>query len=247
MFPLKWRLPMPLILLALLAGTLTAQTSEGTPPGQVEQEESVQPGINESWKSEKIDKLIGRLENESREIYVQRKMLAAAVGVKRGAAIADVGAGSGFMAAEFSKVVGDGGKVFAVDINATMMGHVADKARELGYDNIDTVVCDEKSVRLPDDSIDLIFVCDTYHHFEYPRTTLLSIHRALRPGGQLVIVDFHRIPGESSEWILGHVRAGEEVFTKEVVDSGFELINTHYFPELKENYMLRFRKAASKD
>ena len=48
--------------------------------------------------------------------------------------------------------------------------------------------------------------------------TMASIHEALRPGGQVVLVDFHRIEGKSSEWVLGHVRAGQDVFVGGVDD-----------------------------
>ena len=72
--------------------------------------------------------------------------------------------------------------------------------------------------------------------------TKRSIYDALKPGGQLVVVEFYRIPDQSRPWVLWHVRGGEEVFTKEVTDAGFELINTDYVPFLPENYVLRFRK-----
>ena len=81
-----------------------------------------------------------------------------------------------------------------------------------------------------------------YHHFEFPKSILASIHRALKPGGMLVLIDFNRIPGESREFIMGHVRAGKEVFKQEVVDSGFRFVDEVTIPSFKENYLLRFRK-----
>ncbi|MHC4991990.1 MAG: class I SAM-dependent methyltransferase, partial [Planctomycetota bacterium] len=163
-------------------------------------------------------------------------------GPRVGTDVADIGAGSGFMTELLAELVGPNGTVYAVDINPVMMGRLARRADENGIDNLQIVVCSERTVDLPPESVDMVFICDTYHHFEYPRTTMRSIHEALRPGGQIVLVDFHRIPGVSPEWILGHVRAGEEVFTQEIVDSGFELINDHAVPFLEENYVLRFRK-----
>lgn len=208
----------------------------------LESEKSVKPGINKSWKSSNIEPLIARLESESREIFVQSHLLAAVAGPCKGMVVADVGAGSGFMSQLFAKMVGDQGKVYAVDINAQMMQRLANAAKEKGVKNLQTVVCTEKSAMLPANSVDLVFICDTYHHFEYPRNTLASLYKAVRPGGQLVLVEFRRIPSVSRKWILGHVRAGEKVFTDEIVSAGFELTNTHDLPQLKENYMLRFRK-----
>lgn len=212
-------------------------------PVDLAAEQSVKPGINDAWKGDKLEPLLERLETESREIYTQRAALAAVVGPLQGMEIADVGAGSGFMAEEFARIVGAEGTVYAVDINPHMLKLVGERAAAKGIDNIETVVCSEKSVDLAAGSVDLVFVCDTYHHFEYPRNTLRSIREALRAGGQMVVVDFHRIPGKSRDWIFDHVRAGEEDFTREIEEAGFELVNTHYPPFFTENYILRFRKA----
>ena len=224
-----------LALLCLAAGCATP----AAPPA----EQSVRPGINEQWKSSEIGPLVVILESESREIYAQRELLAAVAGPRPGSAVADVGAGSGFMTELFSKLVGPQGTVYAVDINPAMMEHVADRAGSQGLANIRTVVCTERSVELPRDSVDMVFICDTYHHFEYPVSTMRSIHQALRPGGQIVLVDFRRLPGVSRPWVVDHVRAGEEVFAREIIDAGFELINRHDLAALQENYILRFRKA----
>jgi len=68
-----------------------------------------------------------------------------------------------------------------------------------------------------------------------------SIHAALRPKGQLVLIDYCRIPGTSADWILGHVRAGQEVFTQEIVDAGFKQLEEKK-GLLKESYFVRFEK-----
>jgi len=210
----------------------------------IAQEESVKPGINESWKSETIDPLVDRLESESREIYTNREALAQIIGIKPGQSVADIGAGSGFMAMIFAKMVGPTGHVYAVDINPTMMDRVSEMAAKENLDQLKTVVCTDVSTELKPNSVDLIFICDTYHHFEYPNTVLKSIHEALRPGGQMIVVDFKRVEGESESWILSHVRAGKEVFTAEIVANGFKLVEEHKVDFLKENYILRFAKTA---
>jgi len=156
--------------------------------------------------------------------------------------VADVGAGSGFMARELARLVGPTGTVYAVDINAVMMQHVALRAVADDITNLRTVVCTDRSVNLAPGSVDMVFICNTYHHFEYPLSTLRTIHEALRPGGQIVLVDFRREPGKSRTWILDHVRAGQEVITHEITAAGFELTDSHDVPELQENYVLRFRR-----
>jgi len=230
-----------LVLIFLLAILALSGPGLGAQDGDA-QVKSVKPGINDRWVSSDIDPLIDTLEAESREIYRERSNLAALVGPPPGAIIADVGAGSGFMAEEFAALVGDGGIVYAVDINPTMLDDVLRKADAKGINNIRKVLSPENSANLAPNSVDMVFVCDTYHHFEYPEPTMRSIFQALRPGGQLVLVDFKRISGESEPWILEHVRAGEEVFKTEILQAGFELTNSHYPPYLEDNYVLRFRK-----
>ena len=100
----------------------------------------------------------------------------------------------------------------------------------------------KNSVALPPRSIDAAFVCDTYHHFEYPRSTMASIHTAMRSGGRLVVVDFERIPGVSRDWILGHVRADKATFRAEIEQSGFVFEDEVTIDGLEENYVLRFRR-----
>jgi predicted methyltransferase len=95
-------------------------------------------------------------------------------------------------------------------------------------------------VELAEGSVDLVFICDTYHHFEFPQRTLATIHKALRPGGQIVLIDFHRIEGKSSDWVLGHVRAGQSVFVKEIESAGFKQAGEEKL--LKENYFVRFER-----
>ena len=104
-----------------------------------------------------------------------------------------------------------------------------------------TILCTEKSVELPEAAIDLAFICDVYHHFEFPQATLATLHKALKPGGEIVLIDFKRIPGESSDFVMGHVRAGQDVFESEVIAAGFEKVG-EVKDGLKENYFVRFRK-----
>ena len=83
-------------------------------------------------------------------------------------------------------------------------------------------------VGVPPESVDLAFACDVYHHFDHPAEMLASIRRALRPGGELFLVDFSREPGQSPEWILDHVRAGETEVTGEIERAGFKLVSSNH-------------------
>ena len=90
--------------------------------------------------------------------------------------------------------------------------------------------------------MDVVFLSDVYHHLEIPKKSLASIHKALRPDGRLVIVEFDRIEGKSSAFVLKHIRASQAVFRKEIEEAGFEVIPTRNPPKLKENFFLRFKK-----
>ena len=170
------------------------------------------------------------------------RRVVAAIGIKEGDRIADIGAGTGLFTRLFSKQVGSNGWVFAVDIAPTFAEHIRKRASEDRLQNVTVVVCPEDSISLPPASIEIAFICDTYHHFEYPLKTLTSIHQALQDDGQMILIDFDRIPGKSREFILGHVRANKSTFQREIEAAGFELIEEVEFEDLKENYFLRFRK-----
>jgi len=207
------------------------------------EEASVKPGINEKFLDPnlKVDEWTQRFETESREIFHLREEIVAAVGLKPGMAIADIGAGTGLFTLPFSNAVGEGGKVYAVEIARNFLEHIKARAARAKAANVETILATERSVELPDSSIDLAFICDVYHHFEFPQASLASLRKALKPGGMIVLIDFKRIPGESSDFVMGHVRAGQEVFESEIIAAGFEKID-EVKDLLKENYFVKFRR-----
>jgi ubiquinone/menaquinone biosynthesis C-methylase UbiE len=148
------------------------------------QEKSVKPGINDPFKDPDVAKFVGTFEGESREIFTARDKVVAACDLKPGMIVADMGAGTGLFTRLFAKAVGPDGQVYAVDIAPKFLEHIQKTAREAGLKNVTPVLCNQDSADLPPNSVDLIFVCDTYHHFEFPQRTLASLHRALKPGGR---------------------------------------------------------------
>jgi predicted methyltransferase len=210
----------------------------------VAQEKSVKPGINDPFKNPNVEKYAKTFEGESREVFVKRKEIVEACKLKSGMTIADVGAGTGLFTRLFAPAVGEKGKVIAVDISEKFLAHIKKTCEEAKLTNVEAVKCSPTSAELPANSVDLVFVCDTYHHFEYPQRTLASIHKALKPGGRLVLIDFQRIPGKSSDFIMGHVRAGQDVFVKEVEEAGFKKVREEK-DLLKENYLVVFEKDAA--
>lgn len=212
--------------------------------GILAQEKSVNPGINASYLSEDmvVASWVERLEREGREVADNRDGIVARIGIKPGMAIADIGTGTGLFLPALSASVGDQGQVFAVDIIEKFLTHVDTHIDRRGWTNVETVLCTERSAELAPDSIDLTFICNVYHHFEYPKDTLASLHRALRSGGRIVLVDFKRIPGESADWILNHMRAGQETFETEITNAGFKKTG-EITDLLDDNYFVIFEKS----
>lgn len=208
------------------------------------QDKSVNPGINDTFKNPSPKEFQEKFEVESREVFSRRQAIIDAIGVEPGQTIADVGAGTGIFTRLFAKAVGPDGHVIAVDIAKNFLEHIDRVNRELDIRNVDTLLCNADSTELPKESIDLAFICDTYHHFEYPAKTMTSIFEALKPDGRVVLVDFRRIPGESTDWTLKHVRAGQEVFEAEIIANGFVKVGEDK-DLLKENYLVIFAKKAN--
>ena len=205
------------------------------------QQESVKPGINQEYRGNiDVQSCENQFESEGREAYQKRASIVEALKLRPGDEVADIGTGTGLFVPLFSQAVGTGGRVYAVDIADEFVQHVRAKARRLGLANVEAVLCTDRSVNLPPGSIDVAFLCDVYHHFEFPQDSLNSIKAALRPGGTLVIIDYQRVPGKSPEWRLNHIRAGKEKFQTEIETAGFR--KTNEFDFLKDNYFLVFRR-----
>ncbi|MFC7339593.1 class I SAM-dependent methyltransferase [Haloferula chungangensis] len=225
----------------LLLATLLPLAAQSAPRSG---EESVKPGINTRYLDPElqVDEWLKRFEVESREVFHKREEILKACGIKPGMKVADIGAGTGLYTRLFSNAVGEQGWVYAVDINGRFLEHIQARAAQEKQNNITTVLCPQDSISLPPASIDFAFLCDVYHHFEFPKTSLASLHQALKPGGRIILIDFIRIDGVSNEWTLNHVRAGEDVFRQEFEDAGFRFEARLDLPGLKENYCLHFVK-----
>ena len=238
------RLLPPLLLLALACGAPAAPAAApGSPRTADAAEPSVRPGVNAPFLATDVDvgHFVETFEGESREIAAQRQLIAMHLGLRPGMTVADIGAGTGLFMPDLAHGVGPGGTVYAVDIAPAFLEHLRQRARAEGLDRVQVVAGTERSVELPPSSVDVAFVCDTYHHFEYPHSTLASLRDALKPDGVLVVVDFER-RSDSRQWVLDHVRCGSEQVIAEIEAEGFHLIDRPAVQGLAENYLLRFRR-----
>jgi len=206
--------------------------------------------INEKFRHvANVGEWVARFEDNQREIFAQRLLIAAACDLSPGMRIADLGAGTGLFEPIFSTRVGPTGRVFALDISPEFVEHLRQRAFLEALMNVDVVKCPDDATGLPPASVDVVFVCDVYHHFEQPQKNLASIHATLKPGGRLVVIDFDRVEGKSSDFVLKHVRAGREQFTKEITAAGFVLErgeNAEEAAKLVESWLAVFRRPAGR-
>ena len=220
---------------------------EGATKEEEKRADNLPSGINDSFldPNMNVEDFIKRFEVESREVFACREQILAALQLQPGMAVADVGSGTGLYLRPLSRSVDKEGKVYAIDISPKFFKHLRDRAKEEKLENVEVVLCSDRDVNLKADSIDRAFICDVYHHFEYPESSLKSIYRAMRTGGKLIVVDFHREPDVSRErkqWLLGHIRAPLETFKQEIIQAGFQFEEEVAIDGFSENYLLRFSK-----
>jgi ubiquinone/menaquinone biosynthesis C-methylase UbiE len=226
----------PIITTAFLLTFAVAATDTTT----LAQDVSLKPGINDSYMNPDVEQRVQQFEGESREISQKRNKIVKACQLKRGMDVADIGAGTGLFTRLFAAKVKSKGVVYAVDISDKFIEHILKTSKEQNLKNVKGILCSQDATKLPPNSIDLAFICDTYHHFEFPFKTMATVHKALRPGGRLIVIDFKKIEGTTRDWIMDHVRGDQELTTKEIVEAGFELIDT--VDIMEEQYVLRFKK-----
>ena len=131
-----------------------------------------------------------------------------------GDVVADIGAGTRYFTRRFATAVGPRGKALGLDIEATMVTHINSEAQKQGIANLNARQVPPNDPQLGPQSVDVVFICNTYHHNMQERvayTRLLA--QALKPGGRVVIIDFHKRPlllGPPVEWKLTSETVTEE-------------------------------------
>jgi ubiquinone/menaquinone biosynthesis C-methylase UbiE len=110
--------------------------------------------------------------------------------IARGATVADIGAGSGYMTERLSERVGPAGRVYANDIQPGMLELLNARLQKKGLTNVIPVLGEPADPKLPDAALDLVLMVDVYHELSDPQVMLGHIRRALKPGGRLVLIEY---------------------------------------------------------
>jgi arsenite methyltransferase len=182
---------------------------------------------------------IALLDDPARDAYQKPHEVVMALELKEGERIADIGAGSGYFALRFTHHVGAGGQVLAVDINPDMIVHLNQRIRDAGAENIRTILALPDDPLLADSSVDRVFICETWHHIENHPQYLARLKKTLKPGGQVIIIDFQKKPtpvGPPAE-----MRVAREDVLREFEQNGFRLAKEHTI--LPYQYFLIFTQA----
>jgi ubiquinone/menaquinone biosynthesis C-methylase UbiE len=182
---------------------------------------------NRSYNNEKSRAvMVANLSDPERLTRLQGERIIAALPLKPGMTVADIGTGAGVMLPLFSKAVGPKGKVISEDIFPDFLDAARRNAAKQGLNNVQFVLGNEKDVNLPSACCDLAVTIDAYHHFDYPAEMLASLARSLKPGGQLVIIDYYKRPGAMGVRVdaVEHVRLDMDDVIKEVEAHGFQLV-----------------------
>jgi arsenite methyltransferase len=112
--------------------------------------------------------------------------------LKSGDVIADIGAGTGYFTRRFAVAVGPEGKALGLDIEQSMIGYMNKDAKRLNLNNYVARRVKSDDPELAPASVDVVFLCDTYHHIEDRVNYFKRVAAGLKPGGRLVIVDFYK-------------------------------------------------------
>ncbi len=176
------------------------------------------------------------LEDPKRKEWQKPEEVIKKLEFKPGEVVADLGAGSGYFTVHLARAVGPRGKVDAVDIDPEMLAYVTRRAEEENLKNIQTVLADPHDPKLPPSSVDLIFICNTLHHISDRDRYYPLLARALKPGGRLVNIDFHK-----RKLPLGppvEMKIAKSAMIEEVKPAGFRLLKDFNF--LEYQYFLVF-------
>jgi len=138
--------------------------------------------------------------------------------IHKGDVIADIGAGGGYFTFEFSREVGENGKVYAVDTNKNSMKFIGDESVKKGIENIMTVIAGGDGLYLPE-KVNLIFLRNVFHHLPEPAEYFKKINSFLNEDGKVAIIDYSK-KGTSFIGITGHY-VPEKVLIDELEKAGF--------------------------
>jgi len=145
-----------------------------------------------------------------------------AVALRKGQRIVDIGAGGGYFSLRFAKIVGENGRVYAVDTNQKYIDFISQRAREQRLHNIYPILAEEDAVDLPEHSFDVIFMRNVTHHLSNRTQYFGKLKQFLKSDGKIVIIEYKPDTSFSFSGMLGH-HVAKDTIMQEMTDAGYVL------------------------
>lgn len=177
-----------------------------------------------------------RFDDPARDAWQMPEEVIAALGLREGMQIADVGAGTGYFAVRLARAP-EAPIVHAADIEPAMVAYMQARAEREGLSNVLPVLAGAESPNLPT-QVDLVLVVDTYHHIGGRVRYFRRLLDSLTPDARLVIIDFRK---DSPEGPPVEFRFEPEQITQELAEAGYALATHHDF--LPRQHFLVYRRA----
>jgi cyclopropane fatty-acyl-phospholipid synthase-like methyltransferase len=173
-------------------------------------------------------------EDKDRDKKLQVERVMDLLGIKEGAHVADVGAGSGWFTVRAAKRVGNTGIVYAVDINPESIAYINRRIQRDSIGNVQAILSEPDDPRLPKNSVDSVLILKTYHEVAHPVLLLEKLRSSLRSGAKVGIIDRN---GKGDDHGVSR-----EVVIQEAAQAGYQLQEQHDFVKGDgEDYFLVFR------
>ena len=222
-----FRLP---VLSAVLAFTLVP-----SPPARA-QAPGGQHGVHRLHEDPKA--YIAALEDPKRDEYQKPHEVMQALEIKDGEVVADIGAGSGYFTVRLAHHAGAAGRVYAVDVSPDMIRHLHRRVRDMKLLNVSPILAPPDDPLLPQ-PVDRFLIVDVWHHIEDQAGYLALMKQHLKPGGQVVMIDFHKRDLPVGPPVS--MKIAREDLVKQMEEAGFRLVREHTF--LPYQYFLVFTAA----
>ncbi|GDX10543.1 methyltransferase type 11 [Verrucomicrobiota bacterium] len=236
-----------LLILPVLAFLATALADEApSPPSSRYETRELHDrnGIGKFYLGREIAHVMGHqaadwLERPEREKEERTDKMVAALGLKPGMVVADIGCGSGYLTERIVPRIGARGTVLGVDIQQEMLDLLVKKMKAKGIENVKPILGAEADPKLEPASCDMMVMVDVYHEFEFPYEMMRKMVAALKVGGQIVFVEF-RGEDPNVPIKLVHKMTEAQVKKEMAVHPEMEWVETK--KELPQQHMIFFRR-----
>lgn len=247
--PIRMHLLLLASLLLAAHAAFAEDKPDATPPKKekVKEDENAIPPALTHYKGREIAQTMHYLGapwlvRESREREEECSTLLKCLNLKPGMIVCDMGCGNGFYTLKMAPMVGEKGKILAVDIQKEMLEMLDKRAAASKVTSVETILGTVADPKLPEGKVDLILCVDVYHEFDHPVEMLAAMRKSLAPGGRMVLVEFRaedpKVP------IKPLHKMSKEQILKEIPPNGFKLVEQ--FDKLPWQHVMFFEKDEKK-